>query len=288
MGRADRRAACAFVNSATPATAVTPRPRAESPVFTGQNQYDLRELWPIRNGERTDVSIGRQFILDLAAVKIDGLRVDYAGPQQAARSSVSGACTVARLALGPTDYVDAQEGPRHVPAGGSSARPGSAARTGRSAATARSAGSRSSPSAAESAAHFRTANGYWREGPKLDLYHFAIIDLIGNVVRRAGHARLLGRREHKPTTACGSPRATIGSTPIRSTSRPTRTCRSRPDTNVSVVQNEVLHPSGSSTNEAAWQHLGRPRAAAALLSLTAVTFRYRPDVALIAIDTVAR
>ena len=34
--------------------------------LTGQNEYDLRELWLIRNGERTDVIFGRQFIPDLA------------------------------------------------------------------------------------------------------------------------------------------------------------------------------------------------------------------------------
>jgi hypothetical protein len=46
--------------------------------FLGQNELELRELWLIRNGKRSDIIFGRQFIADLAGVKIDGLRIDYA------------------------------------------------------------------------------------------------------------------------------------------------------------------------------------------------------------------
>ena len=63
-----------FVNSgATVDESMTgmtgPTTHVQSGMF-GQNEYDLRELWLIRNGERTDLTLGRQFITDLAALKI--------------------------------------------------------------------------------------------------------------------------------------------------------------------------------------------------------------------------
>jgi hypothetical protein len=85
-GRVDFRAR--FVNTPTndvqgtpaeaPVPGVTTQPNLVQSGLLGQNEYDLRELWLIRNGVSTDLIFGRQFIPDLGAVKIDGLRVDYA------------------------------------------------------------------------------------------------------------------------------------------------------------------------------------------------------------------
>ena len=64
--------------------AVTPNPNTPEPRANvqsgarGRNELDLREAWLVRSGERTDVFIGRQFITDLAATRIDGIRLDYA------------------------------------------------------------------------------------------------------------------------------------------------------------------------------------------------------------------
>src|SRR5262245_65241722 len=44
--------------------------------FNGQNEYEVREAWIVRSGKRSDLFFGRQFITDLGALRIDGLRVD--------------------------------------------------------------------------------------------------------------------------------------------------------------------------------------------------------------------
>jgi len=46
--------------------------------FLGQNELELKEVWLLRNGLRSDLFFGRQFIPDLGGLRIDGLRVDYA------------------------------------------------------------------------------------------------------------------------------------------------------------------------------------------------------------------
>ena len=57
------------------------RPHVPVRASTGQNEYELREPWLFRSGKRSDVSLGRQFIADLGAIKFDGLRIDYASAE---------------------------------------------------------------------------------------------------------------------------------------------------------------------------------------------------------------
>jgi hypothetical protein len=156
--------------------------------FEGQDEYDLRELWLIRNGERTDVIVGRQFIADLGAVKIDGVRIDYAQSKEFTLLGFGGLYPLRGSRSVTTDYTDLYDSNgkdvgQFVGAGGF----GAAYRT--AAAYGSFGGVVLDPFAGEEPRIFGTANGYWRFGSQLDLHHFAIVDLIGNNdALGAGHA----------------------------------------------------------------------------------------------------
>jgi len=152
--------------------------------LTGGNEYELRELWLARNGDRTDVFIGRQFIADLAGVKIDGLRVDYASSQQFTLLGFAGLFPVRGSRSLTTDYIDLRKdynvtsqsldpAGKLVTAGGF----GAAYRT--ESAYGSFGGVAEVPIEGEGPRIFATAQGYWRSGSKLDFYHFAVLDLIG-------------------------------------------------------------------------------------------------------------
>ena len=152
--------------------------------FIGKNEYDLRELWIARNGERTDVFFGRQYIADLAAVKIDGIRIDYASSQRFTLLGFGGLFPVRGSRSLTTDYVDLKnyntttntldpEG-KLVGAGGF----GAAYRT--ESAYGSFGGVAEVPFEGEGMRLFATGQGYWRYGSTLDFYHFALIDLLDN------------------------------------------------------------------------------------------------------------
>ena len=148
--------------------------------LTGQNEYDLRELWLIRNGDRTDVTIGRQYIADLAAVKIDGVRFDYAKSKEFTLLGFGGLYPLRGSRSVTTDYVDLKKSDgtsigQFIAAAGF----GAAYRT--DMAYGSFGGVILDPvQGGEQPRVFGTSTGYWRFGPKLDLYHFAVVDLIGN------------------------------------------------------------------------------------------------------------
>ncbi len=157
----------------------TPTPNHIQSGLTGGNEYELRELWTVRNGERTDVIIGRQFITDLAAVKIDGVRVDYASSSKLTLLGFGGLYPLRGSRSLTTDYVDLKytdgsDAGQLVGAGGF----GGAYRT--SNAYGAVGGVLLLPLQKETARFFGTSNGYWRYGSTIDLYHFALVDLIGN------------------------------------------------------------------------------------------------------------
>ncbi|HUJ61469.1 MAG TPA: hypothetical protein VLX92_23350 [Kofleriaceae bacterium] len=145
----------------------------------GQNEYELRELWLIRNGERTDVIVGRQFIADMAAIKIDGVRVDYASSKQLTFLGFAGLYPLRGSRSLSTDYIDLKysdgsDAGRFVGAAGF----GGAYRTQN--AYGAVGGVVLYPLEKETPRIFGTSNGYWRYGSTLDFYHFAVVDLIGN------------------------------------------------------------------------------------------------------------
>jgi hypothetical protein len=177
-------------------TTVAPPTNIQSGLLGG-NEYDLRELWLIRNGERTDVTIGRQYVLDLAAVKIDGLRVDYASSPQLTYLGFAGLYPFRGSRSLTTDYIELKNSSDGTPAGKFIGTGGFGAAYRTSTAYGAFGGVTQVPLEAEQPRVFGTANGYWRVNPKLDIYHYALIDLISSY--GAQITNLTGGLNYKPT-----------------------------------------------------------------------------------------
>lgn len=157
---------------------VTYPTRVQGGVF-GKNEYELKELWFVRGGDRADVFFGRQYVADLGALKFDGVRVDYASSPQLTFIGFGGAYPYRGSRSVTTDYIkgrDAAGAPtgRVIPLvfGG-----GAAYRTEHTYGS--FGGVAIAPLKGEQPRVYATASGYWRTGPKLDFYHFAVIDLYG-------------------------------------------------------------------------------------------------------------
>ncbi len=163
--------------------AVTPNPNTPEPRANiqsgarGRNELDLREAWLVRSGERTDVFIGRQFITDLAATRIDGIRLDYAMSRKITLLGYAGALPYRGSRSIGTDYPN-QFSAERTPLGKT---PPIGAGFGAAYRTPRSYGALGSvlaiPLKGASPRISVTSNGYWRNG-KIDLYHFALVDLF--------------------------------------------------------------------------------------------------------------
>jgi hypothetical protein len=161
---------------------VTTQPNLLQSGLVGQNEYDLRELWLIRNGVSTDVIFGRQYIPDLGAVKIDGLRIDYASSPKFTYLGFAGLYPLRGSRSLSTDYGDtyngqtgADEGRIFTGAGGF----GGAYRTQQAYGSV--GGVALVPfGGGETARVFLTSQGYWRVNPTLDFYHYALVDVAGS------------------------------------------------------------------------------------------------------------
>ncbi|HEY1546616.1 MAG TPA: hypothetical protein VGG28_02285 [Kofleriaceae bacterium] len=202
-GRVDFRAR--FVNTpgndvvspnTPPETTDTTQPNLVQSGLTGQNEYDLRELWLIRNGDQTDVIFGRQYIPDLGAVKIDGLRVDYASSTKLTYLGFAGLYPLRGSRSLSTDYTEVidptsgQNDGRFTGAGGF----GAAYRTQQ--AYGSFGGVALVPlSVTGDTRLFATSTGYWRINPQLDFYHFALLD----VAHDSGITNLSAGLNYKPT-----------------------------------------------------------------------------------------
>ncbi|HEY4239910.1 MAG TPA: hypothetical protein VGM88_08850 [Kofleriaceae bacterium] len=152
--------------------------------FLGKNELDLKELWLLRNGKRSDVFFGRQFIPDLAGVKIDGLRVDYASSSKWTYLGFAGLYPIRGSRSLSTDYEETYGNPETDGTRAKEGRFTGAAGFGAAYRTQSSYGSFGGvalvPFGGEQPRIFGTSTGYWRVGPKLDFYHFAVVDLIGS------------------------------------------------------------------------------------------------------------
>ncbi len=149
--------------------------------FNGQNEYDIRELWIVRNGVRSDVFLGRQYIPDLGGLKIDGVRVDYASSNKLTFIGFGGLYPLRGSRSLSTDYIALKTPGALDPAGKyvGTAGFGGAYRTVN--AYGAIGGVTLVPlSSKEQARVYVTSNGYYRAGSKLDFYHFALIDLVGS------------------------------------------------------------------------------------------------------------
>lgn len=152
----------------------------------GENEYEVKELYLVRGGRRTDMFVGRQVIGDLAALKIDGLRIDYAKTARWTYLGFLGAYPLRGSRSVLTDYPQGKDATnsntgRVVPVAGGF---GGAYRTSRGygaiggvAIVPTKKDTRTG--AFEKPRVFVTTNGYARRSAKLDLYHYVVVDLTG-------------------------------------------------------------------------------------------------------------
>lgn len=150
--------------------------------FNGDPEIEVREAWLVRSGKRTDLFFGRQFVPDLGAVKIDGVRFDYASSERLTLLGFAGGYPVRGSRSITTDYpkLRTSEGDdpltnagRLVGAGGF----GAAYRTMN--AHGAVGGVAIVPLSSERPRVYASSNGYFRAGTKLDLFHYAILDVFG-------------------------------------------------------------------------------------------------------------
>jgi hypothetical protein len=162
--------------TATSGIAGQPSARIQSGAL-GRNEFELRETWLVRSGDRTDVFIGRQFVTDLAATKIDGIRIDYAMSRKFTVLGYAGALPYRGSRSIGTDY------PRQVDGLGAQLgrTPPIGAGLGAAYRTPVSYGALglvlAVPLKGDSPKISVTSNGYYR-GRTLDFYHFALVDLF--------------------------------------------------------------------------------------------------------------
>ena len=167
-----------FVN--TPDNIALTQPNHVQSGFVGQDEYDLRELWVVRNGERSDLFIGRQYIPDLGGLKIDGLRLDYASSNKLTLIGFGGLYPIRGSRSIDTDY-QALKVPGSLDPAGQFVGAGGFGAAYRTVNTYGSLGGVALvPFAKEQARVYLTSSGYYRAGSKLDFYHFALIDVVGS------------------------------------------------------------------------------------------------------------
>ena len=180
--------------------------RPQSGTF-GEGEYELRELYLVRGGRRTDLFFGRQVVADLGAIKIDGLRLDYAKNRRWTYLGFLGLYPVRGSRSVTTDYphgIDEMNQPtgRVLPVAGGF---GGAYRTQNSygalgavaiVPTSRDGGL-GGTGTYERPRLYVTANGYWRRSPALDVWHYLIVDLYGSAGTTPTNAS--GGLQYKPS-----------------------------------------------------------------------------------------
>jgi hypothetical protein len=211
--------------------------------FLGKNELELKELWLLRNGVRSDLFFGRQFIPDLGGIKIDGLRVDYAsstkftllgfGGLYPIRGSRSITSDYTRLLSNPDTTGNRSTAGRFTGAGGF----GAAYRT--LDAYGSFGGVAIAPLSSESPRVFGTSTGYWRYGPTFDFYHLAVIDLIGSNAVNSGLTNLSLGINYKPDQRL---RGTLSFHRVdtETLNVQAQAFLQNPDTGANIVQNEAF------------------------------------------------
>jgi hypothetical protein len=169
-----------------PTTLVDSEPNRVQAGLYGENEYELREAWLIRSGKRSDVFIGRQFIPDLGGLKIDGLRVDYAKSSKLTLIGFGGLMPVRGSRSVMTDYPRLQDengksAGRFVAAGGF----GGAYRSVNGYGALGGVIQTPVKLGREDPRVYVTSNGYLRNGAKLDVYHYILVDLYGSGAQNA-------------------------------------------------------------------------------------------------------
>jgi hypothetical protein len=153
--------------------------RLQSGLFGGP-EYELKELYAVRGGRRADLFVGRQLVADIAATKIDGVRIDYAKSRRWTLLGFAGLYPRRGSRSLADDYPMALDsagmatGGRVLPVavGG-----GAAYRTSRSYGA---LGAGAIAAKGERPRVFVSDTGYWRKGPRLDVWHYIVVDLYGS------------------------------------------------------------------------------------------------------------
>jgi hypothetical protein len=175
-----------YTTEAMPTTLTPTTPNRIQAGLYGENEYDLRELWLIHSGKRSDVFIGRQFIPDLGGLKIDGVRVDYAKSSKLTLIGFGGLMPVRGSRSIQTDYPRLKDetgksAGRFVAAGGF----GGAYRSVNGYGSLGGVIETPVKFGREDPRLYVTSNGYLRSGSKLDFYHYVLVDLYGNAAANA-------------------------------------------------------------------------------------------------------
>jgi hypothetical protein len=171
---------------------VTTTPNRIQSGLLGRNELDVRELWLIRSGKRSDVYIGRQFVPDLGGYKFDGLRVDYAKSAKLTLIGFGGLLPIRGSRSITTDYAnleaDSGESAGKLAVTGGF---GGAYRTVSAYGAVGGAVQMPLKVSAETPRLYLTSNGYLRSGPKLDVYHYVLLDVLGTAASESnGHVQL--------------------------------------------------------------------------------------------------
>lgn len=170
--------------------------------FRGKNELELKELWLVRNGLRSDLFFGRQFVPDLGGLRIDGLRVDYASSSKFTLLGFGGLYPLRGSRSITSDYTRLKSNPDINGARTAAGRFTGAAGFGAAYRTLNAYGSFGGvalvPLSSESPRVYGTSTGYWRYGTKLDLYHLAVVDLVGSNAVNSGLTNLSLGANYKP------------------------------------------------------------------------------------------
>jgi hypothetical protein len=210
--------------------------------FLGRNELDIKELWLVRSGARSDVFLGRQFIADLGGVKIDGLRIDYASSSKFTFVGFGGLYPIRGSRSITTDYTALLSNPDEAgvrtPAGKYTGAGGFGAAYRTANAYGAFGGVALVPFSSESPRVFGTSTGYWRRGTKLDLYHLAVIDAVGSNAVNAGLTNLSLGLNYRPDQRL---RASLA---FHRVDTETLNVQAQaflvdPDPNINVIQNEA-------------------------------------------------
>jgi hypothetical protein len=253
-GRVDVRArVVADPAATTPAAVYVPAMNSTSQSgLLGKNELEVKELWLVRNGLRSDVFFGRQFVPDLGGIRIDGLRVDYASSSKFTLLGFGGLYPIRGSRSITSDYTRLKSNPDTAGARSSAGRFTGAAGFGAAYRTLDAYGSFGGvalvPLSSESPRIFGTSTGYWRYGTKLDLYHLAVVDLLGSNAVNAGLTNLSLGANFKPDQRL---RATLSFNRVdtETLNVQAQAFLQNADNNVNIVQNEA-YLARIATNEA--------------------------------------
>jgi hypothetical protein len=156
----------------------------------GDDELELREVYFKRDGKEYDLTLGRQFVLELAATKIDGVQIQREASKEW-RYLGFGGLYPSRISRDlREDYPVADNNPdptvyerkRIMPVAGGL---GAAYRFERSygsfgAVAVFPLANDYQTGTLEKPRVFATANGYWRRSTTVDLFHYAVVDAAGS------------------------------------------------------------------------------------------------------------